>query len=83
MKDIAEAIRYNHDYITNTLSNKIPTYIFRYEDLVLDPEPVLLECFRFLLDVHSLEGTVIEARIKAISKQGFASKSVYSLKCAE
>ena len=60
---------------------KIPTYIFRYEDLVLDPEPVLHECFRFLLDVHSLEGTVIEARIKAISNKGFETKSVYSLKC--
>ena len=83
VKDMAEMIRFNHDYITNTLSAQIPTYIFRYEDLVLDPEPVLLECFRFLLDVHSLEGTVVEQRIKNISQQGFAAKSVYALKNTE
>lgn len=72
---MAKQISYNHDYIVDTLSEKIPTYIFRYEDLVLDPEPVLLECFRFLLDVHSLEGTVVEAKIKAISKRAFAAKA--------
>ena len=77
---MAEQISYNHDYIVDTLSEKIPSYIFRYEDLILDPEPVLLECFRFLFDVHTLEGTVLEARIKSIAKQGFAAKSVYTLK---
>ena len=42
----------------------IPVYFIRYEDLVLDPEPVLTELFRFLLSMESLEGTVIEKRIK-------------------
>ena len=80
VKSMSDQICYNHNYIVNTLSKQIPTYIFRYEDLVLDPEPALLECFRFLLDVHSLEGTVVEARIKAIAKQGPSSKTVYTLK---
>ena len=38
----------------------------RYEDLRLNPEPVLMEVFRFLLDVESLEGTVVEKRIQDI-----------------
>lgn len=71
MKDNAENIQYSHTYIDDNLADKIPTYYIRYEDLVIDPQPVLMECFRFLLDVHSLEDTVIEARIKQISKQGF------------
>ena len=45
--------------------NKIQTYIVRYEDLVLNPETVLSECFCFLFDVPSVKGTVVEKRIKA------------------
>lgn len=52
--------------MVNKLAKEIPTYIFRYEDLVINPEPVLHECFRFLLNVPSLEGTVVEARIKEV-----------------
>ena len=52
----------------------------RYEDLRLNPEPVLMEVFRFLLDVESLEGTVVEKRIQDICAQGTESKSVYALK---
>lgn len=71
MRDTVENIAYSHTFIDDNLATKIPTYYIRYEDLVIDPQPVLMECFRFLLDVHSLDDTVIEARIKAISKQGF------------
>ena len=41
-------------------SVKIPTFYLRYEDLVLDPEPVLIDLFCFLLDVASISGTVVE-----------------------
>ena len=77
---MAEQIAHNHDYFVKTLDKNIPSYIFRYEDLVLDPEPILQECFRFLLDVDSIEGTVLEARIKKIAGQDLESKSVYNLK---
>ena len=72
--------------MVNTLTKEIPTYIFRYEDLISDPEPMMLECFRFLLDVHSIEGTIVEARIKEISRQGNESKAIYNLqntKCTD
>ena len=55
----------------------------RYEDLLINPEPILGELFCFLLDVHSIEGTVVEKRIKEVSKSDFKSKSVYSLKTTE
>ena len=48
-------------------------YYIRYEDLVTDPEPVLTELFKYLLEVPSIEGTVVEQRIKdavAYNKQG-------------
>ena len=71
VRDTVENIAYSHTFIDDNLATKIPTYYIRYEDLVIDPQPVLMECFRFLLDVHSLDDTVIEARIRAVSKQGF------------
>lgn len=37
----------------------IPTYFIRYEDLVLNPEPVLTELFAFMLAVDTIEGTVV------------------------
>ena len=52
-------MRYNHDEIVNNFAKQIPTYIVRYEDLLTDPEPILDELFRFLLDVDSIEGTVV------------------------
>lgn len=59
------------------MSKEIPLYIFRYEDLVNDPEPALKECFKFLLNVTSIEGTVVEKRIQDICANGFGGKSVY------
>ena len=38
----------------------IPTYYLRYEDLVLNPQPVLMELFAFLLEVPDIKGTVVE-----------------------
>ena len=58
-KAVAEHMRYNHDEIVNNFAKQIPTYIVRYEDLLTDPEPILDELFRFLLDVDSIEGTVV------------------------
>ena len=63
-------MQFNHNYIINALSKQIPTFILRYEDLVEDPEPVLMNVFRFLLDAPSIEGTIVEKRIQDISEQG-------------
>jgi len=75
-------MQFNHQQVVENIASEIPTYILRYEDLLTDPEPALIECFKFLLDAPTIEGTVVEKRIKDISRSGFASKSVYKLKDA-
>jgi hypothetical protein len=44
-------------------SKRTPTFILSFEDLRLNPAPVLKEMFAFMLDVESIAGTVMEARI--------------------
>ena len=43
-----------------SVENAVPTFYVRYEDLCINPLPVLLELFCFLLEVPSIEGTVVE-----------------------
>ena len=64
----------------NTISKEIPTYFCRYEDLRTDPVPVLNEVFRFLLDVTSIDGTVVAKRIQDVAAEGYEAKAVYKLK---
>ena len=66
--------------VINTVSNEIPTYYCRYEDLRTDPVPLLNEIFRFILDVPSIDGTVVEKRIKDVAAEGSESKAIYKLK---
>ena len=64
----------------NNIAKEIPTFIIRYEDLILNPVPVLTDCFRFLLNVHSIKNTVIEKRIKGVAALEIESKTIYQLK---
>ena len=57
-------IAHNHT-ITQT-KDKLLTYYVRYEDLLINPIPVLEELFCFLLEVQTLQGTVIEQRIMQV-----------------
>ena len=50
-KTNAKYMVYGHNAVVNEISKEIPTYIIRYEDLVMNPEPVLIDLFCFLLDV--------------------------------
>ena len=43
-----------------------PIYFFRFEDIMANPEEELVKLFRFILGMDSLEGTVIEQRIKLL-----------------
>ena len=80
---IAECMRFNHEYVMDNISKQIPTLLMRYEDLVLDPEKVLSDLFCFLLEVQSIEGTVVEERIKTVVKAGHSKSMVYGLKQKE
>jgi hypothetical protein len=50
-----------HEY---WLSAEIPVHIVRYEDLRLDPEPVLKKLLEFILEVDDISGTVVHANLK-------------------
>jgi len=69
-----------HRIMTQKVATTIPTYYITYEDLKRGSEPVVLEMFRFLLDVPSIEGTVAEAKIKAVCSDGNSTKTTYALK---
>ena len=56
-------MKLNHEILVNAIATIIPTYFMRYEDLRMNPKPVLEGLFRFLLDVESIKGTVVERRI--------------------
>lgn len=46
------------------LKAKIPKYIVRYEDLVGSPEKTLRGLLEFILNVPSIEGTLVEQHLK-------------------
>lgn len=46
------------------LKTNIPVHVIRYEDIVLQPRPVLTELLKFILNVQSLEGTLVERYIE-------------------
>lgn len=50
-----------HDYwMEKVKTSKIPIYFFRFEDLLLQPEPVLKDMFKFILAEKDLDGKIIE-----------------------
>lgn len=61
-------------------SQKTPTFFVRYEDLREDPEPVLRQLFCFMLDVDTIEGTVIDAKLKEVCSTDNTTKARYTLK---
>jgi hypothetical protein len=48
--------------------------------LILEPEKTLTDIFRFMFDKDSLEGTLLEKRIKDACAEGHESKAIYELK---
>ena len=54
-----------------------PVYFFRFEDILANPEAELRELFKFILNIDSLEGTVIEQRIKDVIAMGTKKSQAY------
>ena len=78
--NVSKATNLASQTMREQVHGEIPVYYLRYEDLVLNPEPVLCELFRFLLSVESIEGTVIEKRIQDYVAVGSTSAKTYELK---
>lgn len=55
--------KYHDVIIQDAKEKKVPVYFIRYEDLVTHPLEQLEKIFCFLLNVESIEGTVIQKRI--------------------
>ena len=55
-----------HDF---WLKAKIPVHVIRYEDIVLAPKPTLIELFKFVLNVNTLEGTRIEQYVELACRE--------------
>ena len=64
----------------DAISKQIPAFIVRYEDLRVDPVPILKDMFKFLFDVKSIEGTVLEKRITEKCGSKSQPKSIYKAK---
>lgn len=64
-----ENISQAHSYITSNVAGKVPTLYVRYEDLVSHTSCVLTDLFKFVLDVDSLEGTILEHRISEVTSR--------------
>ena len=64
------------------MASSVPTLFVRFEDLRVDPAPVLTDMFKFILDVDSLEGTLCERRIKEVTSPNFNQSRAYAIKSA-
>ena len=75
-------MQFYHTQIKQVFAKKIPTFIVRYEDLIINPEKTLSEVFAFLFGITTkeLKGTVLEKRIKGVSDLSFREKKIYPLK---
>ena len=74
------AMNLNTQWMREKLEPAVPIYWVRYEDLVLNPKPALLELFSFMLDVPNLDGTVCEKRIIDYCAKGSEAAAVYKMK---
>lgn len=57
-----------HKVCLEKVASKIPTLFVRYEDLRTAPTPELEAIFKFMLDTPNIEDTVVEKRIKDMTK---------------
>ena len=73
------------NYFDTTLKHtedegKNPIFFCRFEDLLADPKPELMQLFSFLLSEPDLTGTNCERRIDAIISLGAGATQTYNLK---
>lgn len=59
-----------------------PTFFVSYEQLNIDPEPIVRDLFCFLLNVKSIEGTLADIRVKEVCGRGIKAEKnqLYQLK---
>jgi len=58
----------------------VPTLWVRFEDLVNDPEPQLMNIMRFMIGEKDISGTNAERRVKEVIALGADATRTYKLK---
>jgi len=56
-------------------AEKTPTFFMSYEQLILNPGPAVKDLFCFLLDVKTIEGTLVEQMITKVTSKSNSSSS--------
>lgn len=46
----------------------VPVYFVKYEEMLAEPKATLRSIFKFLLNVNTINGTIIEKRINEVIK---------------
>ena len=78
---MAKRMAENHELIMGSVACQIPTFVVRFEDLRLDPARALTDLFCFLLDVPSIDDTIVEQRIRTVTRRDPSQqKTVYAMK---
>ena len=67
---------FNH-WINIAETTDKPVYFFRFEDILVNPEPELRNLFKFILGLDNLDGTVIDKRIKDVMAMGAKKNQTY------
>ena len=68
-----------HDLIREK-SKTTPVFYLSYEQLVLNPIPVVKQLFCYLLNLESCDGTILEQRIEQVCGGNHQTHHVYKLK---
>ena len=58
--------KYYSYWINKAETSDIPIYFFRFEDVIANPQKEVTEVMRFVLGMESMEGTVMEQRVKEV-----------------
>ena len=61
-------------------AKQIPTYIVRYEDLIMEPEKTISGVMCLLLNAPTIEGTVCEKLVERSCQGGYKKQVSYALK---
>ena len=67
-------------YMKDAKKRECPMLFVRFEDLVMDPAPVLRQMMAFILNLKDITGTNAERRLNEVLAMGSSATVTYSLK---
>jgi hypothetical protein len=80
IRGFTDMINAYHSHMMLEISEHVPVYYVRYEDLLLEPKATLEGLWCFILNRESIEGLNIQRRIQAVVDMGHKSTVTYNQK---